>query len=153
MACRTTSVLSGTGRGYAGKKETVGRRGGGGTHGSNRILGGDLTVAKARGTRRRVEERGGEWACRARVSAALPLVCRGVRACSVPLGLARVRKLVHVDQEEVRKLKRGSLGHERAFRDAFVQWLPCGPARRPSRGGGARCSPSDDQVNAPIEMV
>ncbi|RZS18015.1 hypothetical protein BHM03_00050227, partial [Ensete ventricosum] len=93
MACRTTSVLSGTGRGYAGKKETVGRRGG--THGSNRILGGDLTVAKARGTRRRVEERGGEWACRARVSAALPLVCRGVRACvrgerDLTVGMTRV---------------------------------------------------------------
>ncbi|RRT37703.1 hypothetical protein B296_00047563 [Ensete ventricosum] len=56
---------------------------------------------------------------------------------SVPLGLARVRKLVHVDQEEVRKLKRGPLGLERAFRDAFVQSLPCGPARRPSRLGSS----------------
>ncbi|RRT77992.1 hypothetical protein B296_00000312 [Ensete ventricosum] len=26
-------------------------------------------------------------------------------------------------------------------------------AQRPRQGGGARCDPSDDQINAPIEMV
>ncbi|RRT51316.1 hypothetical protein B296_00021270 [Ensete ventricosum] len=31
--------------------------------------------------------------------------------------------------------------------------LPRDPARRPRRGGGARCDPSDDQVSALIEMV
>ncbi|RWV88229.1 hypothetical protein GW17_00049703 [Ensete ventricosum] len=62
------------------------------------------------------------------------------------LGSAHVRKLVHVGREETRKLKRGLSNLGCASQDALVRRLPRGPARRPSRGGGARYGPSDNQV-------
>ncbi|RWW05855.1 hypothetical protein GW17_00030851 [Ensete ventricosum] len=69
-------------------------------------------------------------------------------------GSARVRKFIHVDREEVGKLGRGRLGLlGNAPRAIPSRGLLRYPARRPRRGGGTRCGPSDDQVSAPTEMV
>ncbi|RWW42702.1 hypothetical protein BHE74_00051718 [Ensete ventricosum] len=69
------------------------------------------------------------------------------------LGSACVRKLVHVGWEETRNLERGLSDLGCASLDALVRRLLRGPARRPSRGGGAQRGPSDDQVSVPTEMV
>ncbi|RWW59742.1 hypothetical protein BHE74_00033304 [Ensete ventricosum] len=82
---------------------------------------------------------------------------------SARLGSTHVRKLVHVEWEEVGKLRRGRrgllgnaprLGLLGSMPQASPsRGLPRDPARRSRRGGGARCGPYDDRVSVPTEIV
>ncbi|RRT57342.1 hypothetical protein B296_00027927 [Ensete ventricosum] len=76
---------------------------------------------------------------------------------------ACVHKLIRIGREEARKLKRdrlGLLGNAprlgplgSALGAPPFRSLLRDSARRPRRGGGARCGPSDDQVSVLTEIV